>query len=225
MSVRERLHWSIEIGSRAHSLDILPAMIRRSVAIALDGHTARRIPKPTAQRPWRETAFEIDGQTVAVALIWADLVMETDVFVAGRSLIDDRTLEAARANAPDPMSDYDMAFGRGLYRGQLPARRSLLPAWMALAVVVATAVIVALFAMEPRPRGPVIGLVIAIALGALAAIWFRSWFVVMDRAHLFLSSHPELGDLGRQVRFFGAFLGYPLAWGAALAVVIAVLDR
>lgn len=225
MSERERLHWSLEIGARGHSIDILPAAIRRSVAIEIDGHVVRRVPKPTPQRPWHETSLDVEGEVVVVALIWANLVMQTDVFVAGRSLLDARTLEAARASAPSSLTDYEVWPGLVHVGAELPAWRPLLPRWMAFTAFLAVATMGALLVVEPRPSGVVVGAVALIALGALAAIWFRSWFVVLDRAHSYLMSHPEFGDRGRRIRFWGAVLGYPLAWGVGIIALVAVFDR
>lgn len=164
----------------------------------------------------------IEGEPIVVGLIWNRPIMRTDVFVGGRSLLDGRTLEEARQSAPNPLSDYEVSIG-GYFRNEIPAYRPLLSPRLALLALAAVIVLVVLFALHAR--GPGAGLVVGVALATLAVIWFRSWFVVMERAHVYLLAHPELGDLGRQVRFFTAFLGYALASGAIVSALLYVLSR
>ena len=183
-----------------------------------------RLSKPKPQRPWQEAVLEIDGQPVIVALIWNRPIMRTDVFVAGRSLIDGRTIDEARQSAPNPLSDYEVWIG-GHFQNVVPPRRPVLPPRFALVALAAALPVVGWLALDPRPSGPGAGAVVAIALVTLAVIWFRSWFVVMERAHVHLLDHPELGDVGRQVRFFAVVLGYPLASGAVVTAILAVLGR
>ena len=214
---RERLHWSIPTGGRGHELDLVPAVIGRSVRVVLDGQTVARLSKPSQQHPWRETEVSIDGETLVVALTWHFPVMRTDVFARGRSLIDGRTVDDARRAAPAPRSDYEVWLG-GLYRAGVPAKRPLLTPLMALVGLASVAALALLVLWRPRPGGPVAGLVAAVALIGLALIWFRSWSVVTDRAHAWLSVRPKLGDPARLLGFFGAFIGY-----AVVSVVVVVL--
>jgi hypothetical protein len=222
--VRERLQWSLSVGGRSHTLNILPAPFGGSVSIELDGRTVMRLSKPKPQRPWQEAALEINGEPVTVALIWNRPIMRTDVFVAARSLIDGRTIDQARQSAPSPLSDYEVWIG-GYFGNAIPPRRPLLPPRFALVALAALIALVGLFALVPRPSGLGAGAVVGVALVTLAVIWFRSWFVVLDRAHVHLLSHPELGDVGRQVRFFAAFIGYALASGAIVTAILIVLSR
>lgn len=112
----ERLRWTVEAGGGSHGLDLIPAVVVRSVAVEVDGRKIGRIPKPTPQRPWREATFSIDGEPVRVALTWHFPVMRTEVFVNGRSLRDGRAIDAARADAPEPATNYDVWVGGALSR-------------------------------------------------------------------------------------------------------------
>jgi len=221
---RERLRWSFSIGAGTHRLDILPAAIGGSVALEIDGRFVGRLSKPKPQRPWQEVSLDLAHQPVVVALTWHRPIMWTNVFVAGRSLLDGRTIEEARQTAPAPLSDYEVWIG-GLFSNEVPPYRPLLPARFALAALAAIDAVVVLFVVVPRPSGLGAALVVGVAYWTLAAIWFRSWFVVMDRAHVHLLSHPELGDLGRQLRFFAAFVSYALASAAIFIAILVLLSR
>lgn len=223
---RERLQWSLDTGARSYALDLFPAAFGGSVSLQIDGRVVRRMPKPKPQRPWQETALEIDGQPVVVALIWHHPVMRTDVFLGARSLLDGRTIDDVRKAAPSPMSNYATWVG-GLFWNKVAPRRPFLPRMLGLVALAAIVVPVALFALLPRPIGLAVGLAWAVvafvAYLIVLLIWVRSWGVVAERAHLHLLTRPELGDAGRLVRFFAAFVGYGLAALAALGVVVAIL--
>jgi hypothetical protein len=214
---RERLHWSIPTGGRGHQLDLVPGVIGRSVRVVLDGQTVARLSKPSQQHPWREADVTIDGETLIVALIWHVPVMRTDVFAGGRSLLDGRTVDDARQAAPAPRSDYEVWL-RGLYRARIPAKRQLITPLMALVALASVVALAFLMVWQPRPAGPLAGLVAAIAMVGAALIWFRSWAVITDSAHGWLIVRPELGDPVRVLGFFGAFIGY-----AVVSVVVVVL--
>ena len=214
-AARERLHWSISIRGQDHRLDLIPAVIRGSVRIELDGHAVGRLPKPSQRHPWRETDVTVDGETVIVALTWHVPVMRTGVFVGGRSLLDGRTIQDARRAAPSPVGAYDAWLG-GLYPLGAPARRPLVTWPRSLIAVAAVVSLGILFIV--RPGGLLAGLIATVALTALCAIWFRSWTVLTARAHAWLIARPELGDPIRLVGFFGAFIGY-----AVVSVVTVVL--
>ena len=213
-TARERLHWTIAPGGRDHDLDLLPALIRSSVRIELDGATVGRLPKPSQQHPWRETTVTIDGTAVVVALIWHSLVMHTDVFVDGRSLLDGRTLAEARLAAPAPIGAYEAWLG-GLYRSGAPPRRPLMTGRQGLVVAVSIAAIVV--PSVTQPGGLVAGLVAAVALTCLFAIWWHTWVEITGRAHRFLLDRPALGNPVRVLGFFGVFIGYPLVSALMLA--------
>jgi len=66
----ERLHWTVDLSGVVHVLDLIPAVMLRTVAIEVDGRTIGHVEKAAPQRPWRETAVEIDGAPVVVATIW-----------------------------------------------------------------------------------------------------------------------------------------------------------
>jgi hypothetical protein len=214
---RERLHWLIPTGGRGHELDLLPGVIGRSVRVVLDGLTVARLTRPSQQHPWREMEVTIGGQTVVVALTWHFPVMRTDVFADGRSLLDGRTIEAARQAAPPPRSDYEVRLG-GLYRAGVPATRPLITPLMAVLGLASIVALIVLIVREPVVDGPLAGLLAAVAVLSLTMIWFRSWAVIADRAHAWLMARPELGDPARLLAFFGAFIGY-----AVVSVVVVVL--
>jgi hypothetical protein len=54
-------------------------------------------------------------------------------------------------------------------------------------------------------------------------IWLRSWSVVIERAHAHLMTRPDLGDVGRLVRFFAAVVGYGVGSLVVLWATIALL--
>src|SRR5689334_20516248 len=101
----ERLHWVVEAGGGSHLLDLIPGVLG-TVAIEVDGRVAGRVAKPVRQRTWQEETIEIDGEPVVVAMSWHWPVLHADVFVAGRSVRDRRTLQAARDAAPRPLTKY-----------------------------------------------------------------------------------------------------------------------
>ena len=216
---RERLHWTVELGGVGHVIDLIPAVTLRTVAIEVDGRTIGHVEKATPQRPWRETALEIDGTPVVFAAIWNRPVMHTDVFVDGRSLRDRRTIEIARASAPEPETNYEVWIG-GLFRRTVPGRRSFLPRWMAAMAAVSLVALVLLFVWMARPSGVVAAAVVVVAMVVLFLIWFRSWAIVIERVHLALLDRPDLDDRRRLAWFFAAFLAYPVL---STAVVVLLL--
>ena len=225
---RERLHWSFEIDGDPHTLELLPAAVGGSVALELDGRRVGRMPKPKSQRPWRETALEIDGRSLVVALAWHQPVMHTDVFLEARSLRDGRSIEEVQLDAPPQLSTYETWIG-GWFESTDAPSKPLLPRRLGLLALGAIVVPVVSFLVLPHPMPPAMELTWAtialIAYGILMLIWLRSWVVVARRVHARLLTRPELGDAGRALRFFGAFVGYGLAslvalW--ALAVILAV---
>ncbi len=213
-TARERLHWTIASGGRDHDLDLLPAVIRNSVRIELDGAAVGRLRKPSQQHPWRETSVTIDGRPAVVALIRHWPVMQTDAFVDGRSLLDGRTIAEARLTAPAPIGSYETWLG-GLYRSGAPPRRPLVRGWQGLVVAASIAAIVVLSVTQPG--GLVAGLVATVALTSLVAIWWGSWVEVAGRAHGWLLDRPALGDTVRVLGFFGVFIGYPIVSALVLA--------
>jgi hypothetical protein len=213
---RERLHWTIGAARGEHVLDLIPGVLG-SVAVQVDGVTVAHLPKPSPQRPWRDTRIEIDGEPLDVALIWNRPVMHTDVFVGGRSVRDRKTLDQARGAAPRPATTYETWIG-GVFRYRLPPRRPIVTFWMAVvAIVSALALGVVLFWMV-RPSGLLAALVVGVAMIAFFFVWFLSWTALTARVHLALLSRPELGDQQRVAWFTAALLGYPV-----LSVAVVVL--
>ncbi len=219
----ERLHWTFEVGGRAHVLDILPAAVIRSVALELDGQPVRHVPKPTSQHPWRETTIEADGTSAVVALIWHRPVMRTDLFVEGRSMVDGRSLEAARATAPRALTAYEAWVG-DFYGGERPPSRPLLPRPMAALLLVALLAVLAPFVVTSRPSGIPAAVVVLVASVSIFILWLRSWMVVLERAHTYLLRRADLGDGRRFLGFFAVLVGYPIATFVPI-LVIAILAR
>ena len=147
---RERLYWSLDIGGRSHALDLQPAAFGGSVSLELDGRVVARMPKPRPQRPWQDTTVDIDGEPVRVALTWHFPVMRTDVFVRGRSARDGRTIEAARADAPHALTNYEVWFG-AMFRTPFFGSRPRPPRGWPIAVLACGAIWLAVLVASPVP--------------------------------------------------------------------------
>jgi hypothetical protein len=221
----ERLRWSIDVGGATHGLDLIPAAAIRSVAVEADGRTIGRIPKPTPQRPLREAVFSIDGQPVLVALTWHFPVMLTDVFVRGRSVRDGRSIDAARAAAPPPLTNYEVWFG-ALFHAPLFGSRPRPPrCWPALVVgcVAVWLVILAASPLAPALRLPAgVALLVTGVLLILALVW--SMLAFGQRVHRVLLARPALGD-SRVALWFAAFLGYTLIALVVAGALIVLASR
>jgi hypothetical protein len=221
----ERLRWTIEAGGATHGLDLIPAAAIRSVDVQADGRTIGRIPKPTSQRPLREAVFAIDGEPVLVVLTWHVPVMLTDVFVRGRSVRDGRTIDAARADAPPPLTNYEVWFG-AMFRTPFFGSRPRPPrGWPALVLGCVAVWVVTLAAspLTPALRLPAgAALLVTGMLLILALAW--SMLAFGQRVHEALLAHPALGDW-RVALWFAAFVGYALlilvVAGALLVLVLA----
>jgi hypothetical protein len=222
----ERLHWAIGVNGGPHEIDLAPAAIGGTVRIVVDGLVAGRIAKPTPQRPWREASLAVDGEPVQVALTWHFPVMRTDVFVAGRSLLDGRSLDDGRASAPPALANYDVWLG-GLFRVPGFGSRPRPPRAWPVVVLVCIGVCVGLPAWSPAPpEARLLGAAAFVVAGEVlltAFVW--SWLALSQRTHLALARRPDLGDTRRLLAWWVAFLGYPLAWLAAIAASLAVAVR
>jgi len=216
----ERLEWTVEAGGGEHILDLIPGVLG-SVAVQVDGRTVGRVPKPTPQRPWRETRIEIDGEPVDVAVISNRPVMHTDVFVGGRSVRDRRTLEQAREAAPRPATNYETWIG-GYYGHRRPMWRPVLSRGMAILAVISAVALVVLLVWMARPSGLLAGLAVIVALVLGYWAWFTTWTALMARVHLALLKRPELGETRRLAWFTAAMLGYPVLSVAVVVLVYGV---
>ena len=219
----ERLRWNVEAGGAAHGLDLIPAAIARTVSVEVDGRTIGRIPKPTPQRPWREATFLIDGQPIEVALAWHFPVMQTDVFIDGRSIRDGRSIDAARAEAPRALTNYEVWLG-GLFRMPPLGSRPRPPrAWPAV-VTACVAIWVVVLAASPLASSfrqvAAAALAISGLLLMLALLWTMG--AVGHRVHVALLARPGLGDW-RVALWFAAFIGYPLLVMLVAATLLFVL--
>lgn len=216
----ERLHWSFEVAGRPIVLDLIPGILG-SVAVEVDDRTVGRLPKPKARSPWRETAIEIDGERVDIALTWNRPVMHTDVFVGGRSLRDRRTIEQARAGAPKPASLYDVCIG-AVYGYRRPARPPFVNRWMAVLAIVSLLAVAVVIIWMARPSGVLTAAVVGIAMLVFFVAWFASWNAVITRVHLALLDRPQLDDSRRVAWFTVALLGYPVLSVAAVVLLYGV---
>jgi len=216
----ERLHWVIDIRGTSHVLDLLPGVLG-AIAIQLDGRDVAHVRKPTPQRPWQESAIEIDGEPVVVVAIWHRPVMHTDVFVGERSIRYGRTLEAAREVAPHPASNYEAWIG-GLYRYRVTTRPAIVTRGMAAIAVVSLLALAVILIWLARPSGLFLALIVGSAMLTLFVVWYVSWQAVATRVHLALLDRPELDDSRRLAWFFAAFLGYPVLSIALLVLVYGV---
>ena len=61
-------------------------------------------------------------------------------------------------------------------------------------------------------------------MAGLIFVWFRGWLVVQDRAYGHLLARPEISDVGRALRFFGVFVGYPVMTAMVIACIALVAD-
>ena len=213
---RERLHWTIDAARGEHILDLIPGVLG-SVAVEVDRRTVGHVPKPSPQEPWRETRIEIDGEPVDVALIWNRPVLQTDVFVGGRSVRDRRTIDQARAATPRPATNYETWVG-GMYRYRRPMWRPILSPGMAVLAVISAGALLLILVWMAQPTGLIAGVVVIVALVLGYWVWFTTWTALMARVHLALLRRPELGETRRLAWFTAAMLGYPV-----LSVAVVVL--
>jgi hypothetical protein len=219
----ERLRWNVELGGQVRGLDLLPTAIGTSVVVEIDGQPLGGLPKPTPQRPWREAGFQFGGETVVVGLTWHFPVMQTDVFVGGRSARDGRLLDAVRADAPEALSNYEVWFG-AMFRTPLFGSRPHPPrAWPGV-VAASLLVWVLAFTLSPFPPGGLrlaaaATLLVSGAVLALTFVW--SMFAVGQRVHLALLARPVVGDW-RVALWFGAFAGYALLGVVAVGLLLAL---
>lgn len=222
----ERLHWPVEVGGGAHGLDLIPGALGRSVVIEVDGRAVGRMPGPTPQRPWRETATTIAGEPVVVSLTWHFPVMRTDVFVGGRSLRDRRTIEAVRADAPRALTNYEVWLG-GLFQVPFFGSRPRPPRFAPVLVVAAAAVWVLALVASPyllEWRGiAAVALVATSVVLVLSFLW--SWLIVAERIHRALLARPRLGDAGRVLAFFAGFVAYPIVAMLVFGTLIVLISR
>ena len=206
----DRLGWSIDVGGATHGIDLIPAAAARSVAVQADGRTIGRIPKPTPQRPWREATFSIAGEPIRVALTWHVPVMLTDVFLRGRSVRDGRTIDQARADAPAPLTNYEVWVGAMVATPFFGSRPRPPRAWPALVLGCA---VIWLVGLAASPFAPAVRLLVAATLlitGALLTLAF-AWSILAfsQRILVALLTRPAIGDWRVGV-WFAAVVGYVL---------------
>jgi hypothetical protein len=221
--VFERLQWTIDVGRTSHPLDLVPAVIGTSIAVEVDGHALGRLPKPTRQRPWREAAFEIDGETVVIALSWHFPAMRTDVFVRGRSARDGRQIEAVRADAPAPLSNYEVWIG-DLFRTPFFGSRPRPPRGWPVVVAAALLIWVAVLTVSPFPPALRVVAALAAVVSAVVLIIAFVWSMLAfgQRVHESLLARPKGGG-ARVVLWFVAFVGYTLVGVVVVGITMAAL--
>ena len=217
---RERLHWTIEAGGGEHILDLIPGVLG-SVAVLVDGRTVAHLPKPKPRRSWRELQIEIGHEPVDIVLISNRPVMYTDVFVGGRSVRDRRTIDQARAAAPEPASLYEATIG-GYDWYQRPRRLPIVDRWVAIPAIVSLVALAVVLIWAVRPMGLIAAGVVLIAMLTLVRVWFATFHAVLSRVHLALLDRPELGEERRVAWFVAAMLGYPVVSVALVVLVYGV---
>ena len=143
-------------------------------------------------------------------------VMQTDVFLDGRSLIDGRTIAEARAAAPVPAGRYERWISDGLTPYRRAGEGRLVPPWAAAAGLAS----LAWFAVA---RQPVWTVPSEVAVLVLLVIWARMWVWLLIRVDRYLLTHPALGEGGRLIRFVAVFAGWPVMtfWLPVLVIHIA----
>ena len=188
-----RQSWSFELAGGEHTVELKRKWWRSEPGPCLfcDGHQMGTLQMPGGRQGRTEDALTLDGTPVVVALEWRRDWVENlyaDVFVAGVSLLDGRTLELARATAPGAISQYDTQMSK--------LRRSIrqnlvmiffLPFFLALGA------------------GCAAGLLFGILLGAWELGWFGGTAWVNGRN----LARPGLGFFRWPV-VVGYFVGYPI---------------
>ena len=217
----ERLRWHVELGGKAHGIDLVPAAVGKTVTVEIDGRPVGRLPKPTPQHPWREATYHIDDEAVLVGLTWHFPVMRTDVFVDGRAVRDGRSIEIVRADAPAALSNYETWFG-AMFRTPFFGSRPRPPRAWPVVVTACLLVWVAAFALSPfppafRPVGAGALLVSGLVL-MLALVW--SMLAFGQRVHRELLARPSLGEW-RVALWFLALVGYALLGVVVVGLLLA----
>jgi hypothetical protein len=219
----ERLRWSIDVRGTSRVVDLIPAAIGSSLAVEVDGRALGRLRKPTRQRPWREATFEVDGETVVIALSWHFPVMRTDVFVGGRSARDGRPVEAVRADAPAPLSNYEAWIG-DLFRTPFFGSRPRPPRGWQVVVAAALLIWVAVLTVSPFPPPLRVVAALAAVVSAVVLIIAFVWSMLAfgQRVHESLLARPKGGG-ARVVLWFVAFVGYTLVGVVVVGITMAAL--
>ena len=220
---RERLHWTFEIDGDRHTIDLLPTLLTGSVNVDLDGRRVTRLSKPRPQDPWRERALVVGGRAVLVAVIWA-AVMQTDVFIDGRSVLDGRSIDERRRDAPEAVHGYELWFGRFVGGGVLPT--TLEVAYLAaIAGVFGLITVAALWVRGVEPPRVALGGILYAAALFLILMGVQLWFGLTGEVNRRLLARPDLGDARRVALISIAFIGLPVALLLAVGIVVAAIGR
>jgi hypothetical protein len=215
-----RLQWTVQTDAGRHRIDLLPGLFGRNVTVRLDDRRVARIRMPTPQHPLRESTIRVDDEPITIVLTHGPLVPSTDVFRGGRSLLDGRSLEDARASAPPPVRDYDVYYGFW----QADATSPIVSPWRAVAAMGALAILLALVSIRPRVSGPLAGAIVLLCLVTLVLVWLGTWFRVVSRAQSRLVGRDDLGDGVRTSRFWAVFVGFPVLTFASFVALLAVVS-
>lgn len=216
---RDLLHWSIATDRGAHTLDIVPAFVGRGASIEVDGVGVLRIPKPSVQRPWSEGEILVDGAGIIIALIWHDLVMHTDVFQDGVSLVDGRSVSQAREAPPAPIAGYERWFRTNFTL----TRGSLTPRWTA-ALMLSGFVALVVIALS-HASGTIAGSIALIGCWAMIIAWVWYWLAFTVTVHRRLLRRPRDGDFMRAGILASSFLAFPLFTLGLAALCFLAIQR
>jgi hypothetical protein len=200
---QSRKSWTFELGGQAHTLELTPRRWRLNPGpwLEIDGQRVGILKSPGARHARTEWDSQVAGHRVTVALEWRrgwEQNLRVDVLVDGKSVLDGRTLEETRADAPASVGWYDAEMSR-------LQRKLLNIAGFAAAGIFAT--------------GWGIGFTLGLVISLLFAIWEIGWFGglwLLNRVNL---SRPHWGAI-RWLTFFGYAIGYPIVSSQLLMNVV-----
>jgi hypothetical protein len=209
-----RLVWRIEDGATRATLDVRPRLIR-TVDIFIDGRRVLAMPKPTRGRPWVTAVVSVPpvgDYTVALTRRGPD--MHVEVFTGGHSLVDGRTLEAARAEAPAPMDLYARETDLNITS---VASSRLFPAWVVAGAGFAVLTLVAGLALRV---GVLAAALIAIGSVVGLVLFIRTWLVCIAKTHGRLLHNPRPPAVRLAILLAVIVAPAVLVVGAALLLIL-----
>ena len=217
-----RLHWLLEDGPSEHVLDIKPDVVG-PVRLVLDGRTVGSMPKPSPVQPWVEHQIAVDDRTFTVALMLDPPTFAVDVFGADRSLLDDRRLDAVRAEAPRAVSRFEHWTNPGVSG---IAELQMAPRWSVVLFVLSILLLsVVIFIVR---AGPVAGGLGAVGLVALYVVLLRIWLIAIARTRLALIKVEGMGDYMKVALFFISValggIAVFLTWFGTVLLLAAIQD-
>jgi hypothetical protein len=213
-----RLHWRIHGTTSEHVLEVMPSLVGK-VRLMVDGKTVATVAKPSRSKPWIERRIELEGSELTIVLSLDALDLRTDVFKDEASLIDGRTLAAARRSAPTAVTGFE-AWTLPPVSGVAQSR--LAPPWLVVVAVVAIAslIIAGLVGIPPSLRPAVVAYIV----GVNAIFLLRTWAIVVARTRRTLLARSDLGEQAKFVWFLVAAAASGLILAAVPVALVVVID-